>query len=997
MAPGWEGSIIGTYQMLVDVFKTQVFASIPEEHKADFRATLYGHNLSRFAAQCIVLVAMDTISLLAYLFYYLGTGPFLPVHIAVHIAKILLMTFLFFRYALRKRRPYNDARFFDRYANLVFPATHAAGEIALYVTGPQDLGAFIRFMAVPFIIGSITILQQQQVYVLDALFYLFYTFYLPYGTPYDETFILPAFLVNLWPVVFLCAVLVSNIIYSAYVNTYLRGVSEQAVQKELKQLNARLDILSRRDQLTGLSNRRDYEQYMGLTWDEERARQDTATFMMLDIDHFKHYNDRFGHMAGDECLVNTTKVVRECLMGTDHMFARYGGEEFLLVFYGYAHAEMVQLAERIRFAVERLKIENPDSNASPYLTISIGLATIPTAEVMDHSELVRIADECLYFAKQNGRNRVVQLDYATRRYCDVAGNSLQREPTATVVAPPRHHDADHLNRAIREVNLDCTLLYSRNEDLIVFSPHAQDVLGTPSRITQPTVEKILGMLPLAQEENAHLLELLQQNFAEQQPDIELELCLQSGVDKNWVAARLHCLYGPDGPIVSCAGSFFLIQNVLAYSSYSYEKAMVSAITLLPNRKRFYTDMEAALAAGMPGALVLFDIDNFKSINSIFSHSIGDKVLRKVGTLIAKMAAGDANVYHYTTDQYILMLESTSKSFVQGLVERILHFFSTYDITIEGVAMRIPFYVGAVEYTGTGEMLDDLLVNLDIALQKAKLQHHRGFCIFSEDDKAEYIARMALEKEVVYATEHEFTGFTLFYQPLFCSQTHRCMGCEALLRFATRDGRPVPPLTVVSILEKQGLISAAGRWILHAACAQCRSWIDAGASEDFYVHVNMSVFQFDKMDFVSEVLETLAEHGLGPNNLVLEVTEGSLMSETGLTVAILRALRTAGVRVAVDDFGTGYSSLSYLRNLPADEIKIDKSFLQDIETDESAQRVLRSIASLTKGMGYLVCMEGAETEAHMEFLKDSPIDLLQGYLLGRPVPADTFRQQWIDKK
>ena len=194
--------------------------------------------------------------------------------------------------------------------------------------------------------------------------------------------------------------------------------------------------------------------------------------------------------------------------------------------------------------------------------------------------------------------------------------------------------------------------------------------------------------------------------------------------------------------------------------------------------------------------------------------------------------------------------------------------------------------------------------------------------------------------------------------------------------------------VIPILESTGLIKEVGEWILDTACKQCAEWIEAGAPEDFYIHVNLSIIQIDKKSFVDGVMAALEKYSLTPYNIVLEITESMFVSETVFVMDVLRMLREQGLRISVDDFGTGYSSLSYLRTLPADQIKIDRFFLNEIETDASVQNILRSVAHLIHSMGFAVCIEGVETEEQASFLNDLPISLLQGYLMGRPmIPRD----------
>ncbi|MDL2273831.1 GGDEF domain-containing protein, partial [Oscillospiraceae bacterium OttesenSCG-928-G22] len=446
--------------------RSQLFARMPTAYRADFRAFLFSINIPRFAVQSFVLVVIDSVSLLFYLGYHTRTGVPYPWHIVVHIIKIACMVTGFFFYSVLQNMEYDEKNRFLVNADFVYPLFHFISEVALFVSGPEDFSALIRFLAVPFIVAGIPVVRQLRAFLLSTLVFVFYSLYLPH-TAYASTLTAGGAALNLWLVVFLCVNLVAFTVYSIFVKNYTAMRREENAQASLIAANEKLDTLSRRDGLTGLRNRRDLKLFMESTWKVPGSTRKTVSVLMFDIDYFKRYNDRFGHLVGDECLVRVTSAIREELgEEEDIILARFGGEEFIAVTYDKDHDELLAIARRIRLRVELLKIENPDSDVSPYLTICIGLATQNVAKLNDYNAIFEWADECLYFAKQSGRNQVVQTAFERGRFLDASGRPLGARP-----APSRtpSFDSALLETAVNDIGAGCSYLYYAANDNLIFS------------------------------------------------------------------------------------------------------------------------------------------------------------------------------------------------------------------------------------------------------------------------------------------------------------------------------------------------------------------------------------------------------------------------------------------------------------------------------------------------------------------------------------------------
>jgi predicted signal transduction protein with EAL and GGDEF domain len=280
--------------------------------------------------------------------------------------------------------------------------------------------------------------------------------------------------------------------------------------------------------------------------------------------------------------------------------------------------------------------------------------------------------------------------------------------------------------------------------------------------------------------------------------------------------------------------------------------------------------------------------------------------------------------------------------------------------------------------------DTLLKNADMALYRAKADGRGTFCFFREEMAQTVEARRILELDLRKALANE--EFELFYQPLVNLKSGRIATCEALLRWNHPVRGTVSPIDIIPVAEDMGLIVDLGRWILRKACMECMKWPEAVS-----VAVNFSPQQFHQRDVLSEVRYALEVSGLPAHRLEIEITESSLLRNTQSTHDVLSQLHTIGVRISLDDFGTGYSSLSYLHNFPLQKVKIDRSFLEGIDSDRPLT-LLRGVARLSADLGMSVVVEGIETNEQLELISaDGTVTEAQGYLFSRPVPAVRVRQ------
>jgi diguanylate cyclase (GGDEF)-like protein len=416
-------------------------------------------------------------------------------------------------------------------------------------------------------------------------------------------------------------------------------------------------------------------------------------------------------------------------------------------------------------------------------------------------------------------------------------------------------------------------------------------------------------------------------------------------------------------------------------------ARYDELTELPNRVNFRDEIERLLAishdAERLSALLFVDLDQFKQVNDTLGHPCGDQLLCAVADRLRDMLRPEDFVARFGGDEFVVFQQDIkSAEDAAGLARRIVdHLSERY--RIDNHLVEIGASVG-IAMTSPEISADTLLKNADMALYRAKADGRGTFCFFRDEMAQTVEARRILELDLRTALANE--EFELFYQPLVNLKSGRISTCEALLRWNHPVRGTVSPIDIIPVAEDMGLIVDLGRWILRKACMECMKWPD-GVS----VAVNFSPQQFHQRDVLSEVRYALEVSGLPAHRLEIEITESSLLRNTQLTHDVLSQLRAIGVRISLDDFGTGYSSLSYLHNFPLQKVKIDRSFLEGIDTDRPLT-LLRGVARLSADLGMSVVVEGIETNEQLELISaDGTVTEAQGYLFSRPVPAVRIRQ------
>jgi diguanylate cyclase (GGDEF)-like protein/PAS domain S-box-containing protein len=409
-----------------------------------------------------------------------------------------------------------------------------------------------------------------------------------------------------------------------------------------------------------------------------------------------------------------------------------------------------------------------------------------------------------------------------------------------------------------------------------------------------------------------------------------------------------------------------------------------ALTDLPNRTLFAERLDKAIQAAAKAqqsiAVLALDLDRFKSVNDVFGHAEGDRVLVKVADILRRCVGVADTPARIGGDEFIILqtgLDQPAGSHL--LAERILDTFrQEMNVALDPKAVGVS--IGVAIYPSDGQNADDLRNAADMALYNAKFAGRGVAAYYSADMDAELRERRQIESELRHAVLRR--QLSLVFQPLFDANDGTCTGYEALMRWKHPDLGQVSPSVFISVAEETGIIATLGEWALRESCKAASQW-DHGLA----VAVNVSAVQFRFSNLVDVVSSALEESGLEPHRLELEITETSLLKDRDTTLAILLRLKELGVHVVMDDFGTGYSSLSNLHSFPFDKIKIDRSFISSMEENESARAIVRAIIGLGKSLELPVVAEGIETFSQHRMVIEDGIEQLQGFLLGKPKSAD----------
>ncbi|MBC7952964.1 MAG: EAL domain-containing protein [Rhodospirillaceae bacterium] len=453
---------------------------------------------------------------------------------------------------------------------------------------------------------------------------------------------------------------------------------------------------------------------------------------------------------------------------------------------------------------------------------------------------------------------------------------------------------------------------------------------------------------------------------------------------------IKAITDPSGQVTRYVGVFSDISKHKRAEETIRTLTYFDAVTRLPNRHLFMDRLNQALEraprAARKVALVMIGLDRFKQINETLGHQTGDHLLRAVAERLAGSLRGHDSVARLRGDTFCCLLTDLAQDHdAHMVISRLLESFNT-SFEIDGHELFVTSRVGISVFPVDGTDPDDLVLKAEMAMSRSKELADNRYQFYTPEMHANSVERLKLETELRKALSRD--EFMVFYQPKIETASGRVVGAEALIRWKHRELGMISPVEFIPMAEETGLIVPIGNWVLDHVCGQIKAWQAQGLPA-VQIAVNLSAHQFRQPDLVERVVEAMSSHGIDPTLLELELTESAVMHNAESAIQTLMELHNVGVHLAVDDFGTGYSSLSYLKKFPLDKLKIDRSFVMDIDVNPASAEIVGAIIAMGHSLNLQIVAEGVENDAQLAVLKALKCEQIQGFYYSRPIPAETF--------
>ncbi|MFA6700780.1 MAG: EAL domain-containing protein [Thiomicrospira sp.] len=453
------------------------------------------------------------------------------------------------------------------------------------------------------------------------------------------------------------------------------------------------------------------------------------------------------------------------------------------------------------------------------------------------------------------------------------------------------------------------------------------------------------------------------------------------------------IYDQNKRVKHYVGIFADISRLKQSEKQMLRMANQDHLTGLPNRRLFLTRLQHALETAQRKhtrlAVIMLDVDRFKGVNDSYGHQVGDALLKTLADIFEQTRRSSEMVARLGGDEFAFLLEDIAQPEDAGRVAAQLLARLGEPITLSnGVEVMLSATAGISLFPDLAQLPEQLLQQADTALYRAKVEGSGQFFYFTQSMTFQAQERLILEAQLKQALKQN--QFVVFYQPKVEVETGRIIGAEALVRWQHPDLGLLSPNTFIDVCEETGLVVALGEWVLQEACRQGRIWQQRWGS-DFHLAVNVAASQWQQLQWVDTVERVLKTTPYPAQNLELEITENSLLRAQEHVVSSLARLHGLGVRIAIDDFGTGYSSLSYLKRLPINSLKIDRSFVEDLEVNEHDRQLVQAMVAMAHSLHLTVVCEGIENAAQLQFIKQQACEFYQGFYTSAPLSAADFER------
>jgi diguanylate cyclase (GGDEF)-like protein len=507
----------------------------------------------------------------------------------------------------------------------------------------------------------------------------------------------------------------------------------------------------------------------------------------------------------------------------------------------------------------------------------------------------------------------------------------------------------------------------------------------------PTQSDLLSMLAL--KDRRRVLERLCQARSERSTSLTLEYCVAVGGQSLYLHSDMNIEYDADGRLLQALGTVQDVSELKAYQQRLHTLAFYDALTELPNRELFRERLQQALAesgrSGRQVVVAVLDLDNFKVVNDTFGHGAGDELLRETAARLRRFVCSNDIVARLGGDEFALILTKlTDTRDLEDVGKRILQAI-TGIYRIQDREVLVSGSLGISRSPTDAHTISELLQYADSAMYHAKAHGRNNVQLYSPRLTQQTTERQTLAVSLRHALHNG--ELALHYQPQIDLASGRVIGAEALLRWNHPEHGQVSPDTFIPIAEETGLIVSLGEWVLNQACRFAAVWNREGRCPPLKIAVNLSPRQFQMNDLLASVQAILQETRCEPGWLALEITEGLLLENSEAVRETLEQLSAMGISIAIDDFGTGYSALGYLSRFPIETLKIDRSFIHDIEHNRDSAELVKAIISMAHSLRLSLIAEGVEEVSQQAFLQRYGCHSAQGWLYGKAVSQEDFGQ------
>lgn len=460
----------------------------------------------------------------------------------------------------------------------------------------------------------------------------------------------------------------------------------------------------------------------------------------------------------------------------------------------------------------------------------------------------------------------------------------------------------------------------------------------------------------------------------------------------WCYIEAKISYNKCGKIEKILGSISDITHRKKWRDSLYQIAFYDTLTKLPNLNKLRSDLEKLCRDSNYFSVITMNIDNFKAINNTLGHDIGDKYLEKISKLLKTFCNNNCLVYRHSGDEFVFILKNTNrKEDIETFINLIQKILCNNILQIKDNQLSITSTIGVSIFPTHSKIPSELLRFSSSAMYFAKNFAKSTYIIYDNLIFLKALEKATLENNLRIALNNN--ELEVYYQPQVNIKSGMLIGMEALIRWIKPNGNKIMPSDFIAVAEDTGLIVPMGEFVLRKACNQAKLW-QAKYNLPLKISVNISEKQLENKNFIHVISNILKETDFDPKYLELEITESTAIKDINNIIVLLNKLKDINVKIALDDFGTGYSSLSYLKELPLNTIKIDKSFIDNIEFDYKKKAIMKSVTILSHDIDLNIICEGVETEDQLEFLKSIDCDEVQGFYFGKPLCAESFEREFL---